>query len=409
MSTIKLNLNIEAFDCYIYSGHLFIFLKDGSIGCLNLNSVYHTLYLEYPEFVNFFRLIFQRNDYFQNKQGIDFFGIPEIKNSFLKTWSKIAKNIEFDYNDFRGLNILAKIPEKDLPILDVKIYGMKIFVGTINGVYSLDLSLNKNNEITAEKNIHKKFDARTVYLNAKSGSLAISTNNDGLFYGSIYGSNGLSVNEKEVSNKSIRTSWVNYDLINYSNNVDFEYLENTIEKTVEESSFSYRDEKVDKRFISGFGENKINSKKLMQGLNFHDENIKYAFNSSQSVFLITDKGNFYNSNIQFGKSFDNLLEDLKIESNPKYEQKKVWLSSRCVPLPKVKNKKILKPLSSHIIEKGCVLEFLDKIILFRKNKAEIIDRDPTINIRSYPASLRYKNLVTITKTDKITIHSINPF
>ena len=59
MSTIKLNIDVEAFDCYIYSGHLFIFLKDGSIGCLNLNRIYHNLYSQYPEFVNFFRVIFR--------------------------------------------------------------------------------------------------------------------------------------------------------------------------------------------------------------------------------------------------------------------------------------------------------------------------------------------------------------
>ena len=353
--------------------------------------------------------IFQRNDYFRNKQGEDIFGIPEIKKSFKKTWSKISKEIEFDFYNLNELKIIAKIPEKDLPILDVKIYGMKVFVGTVNGVYSMDLLLNNKNEITTDRRIYKRFDSKTIYLNAKSGSLAISTNNDGLFYGSIYGSSGLKVNEKEVSDKSIRTSWVNYDLINYSNNSNFEYLENTIEKNQEDNSYSYRDEKVDKKIISSFGTNKINNEKLIEGINFQNEEIKYAFNSSQSVFLITDKGNFYNSNIQFGKSLNNMLEEHKIESSQKYDPKQVWLSSRCFPLPKIRNRKVLKPLSSHIVDKGCVLEFLDKIVLFQNNKAEIIDTDPSINLRSYTSSLRYKNLVTIIKTDKITIHSINPF
>ncbi|GAA4021625.1 hypothetical protein GCM10022386_00740 [Flavobacterium cheonhonense] len=409
MRTIKFNLNIEVFDCYIYSGHIFLFLKTGEIGCVNLNKIYHNLYVQYPDYVDFFRIIFQRNDYFKNQQGEFFFKIQELRNTFDGLWKKISTNINFEYFINDELLILAKIPENDLPILDVKIYGMKIFVATLKGVYAMKLSYNSKYEFQKDKNISKYFDSKSISLNAKCGSLAISTNNDGLFYGSIHDESVLNVTEKEVSNKSIRTSWVNYDIINYENNHSFEFLENIINKDNNNNDYSFYDEKKERKIISGFGLNKISNEELTKNILLEDESIKYAFNSSSKSFFITNKGKFYNSNILIDNNSDSILSLLGLEKKEKNTSKEVRISRSYYELPLVGNKKMLRPLSSNIIENGCVLEFMDKVVLFKNNKAEIIDKEPSTIVRSYPSSIRYKNLLTITKNDKITIHSIYPF
>lgn len=407
MSTIKLNLNIESFDCYLYSGHIFILLKDGSIGCLNFNKIYHALYLENPYYVEFFRILFQRNDYYKNLQGKNFFGIKEIRDSFEKLWKKIYDSFDFNYNVENDLEILAKIPESELPVLDIKIYGMKLFVATVKGVYSLDLHSN-NKTFIAGSNIKKYFDSKSIYLNAKCGSLAISTNSDGLFYGSINENQVLVVKEREVSKKSIRTSWVANDIINYETNNCFEYLES---ETTKNLLLNYYDnEKKEKNLITQFGVNKISGEKLVENLNFDNENIKYAFNSSSTAFFITDQGNFYNSRIIVEKNnVESLLEDLGISSYNKINETQARFSSRYYELPKLKNQKMSRPLSSHIVEKGCILEFMDKVVLFKDGASNIIDRDEVISLRTYPSSLRYKNLLTVIKDNKITIHSFYPF
>ncbi|MWB95528.1 hypothetical protein GON26_14250 [Flavobacterium sp. GA093] len=409
MKTIKFNLNIEAADCYLYSGHLFLILNDGSIGCLNLNKIYHNLYVQYPEYVDFFRLIFQRNDYYKNQQGDYFFKIPELKSSFDKLWRKVSNTLNFEYFINNELIILAKIPESDLPVLDIKIYGMKIFIATIKGVYSMKLSYNSKYEFQKDKKIKKYFDAKSISLNAKCGALAVSTNMDGLFYGSINDETILQIKEKEVSTKSIRTSWVGYDIINYESNSSFEFLENEIEIRKQENEHSFYDEKKEKNLISNFGKNKITNELLIKNLASEDKEIKYAFNSSKKSFLITDKGKFYTSNFIVENDYDYFLDSLGIKSEEKVLAKEIRISRTSFELPLVKNKKMLKPLSSHIIENGCVLEFIDKIVLFKNNEAEIIDTDPSIILRTYPGSLRYKNILSVSKEDKITIHAIYPF
>lgn len=412
MKTIKFNINIDAFDCYVYSGHLFLILHDGSIACLNLNKIYHNLYVQYPEFVDFIRLAFHRNDYYKNQQGNYIFKIPELKNSFDKLWKKASNRLDFEYFVDNELTILAKIPECDLPVLDVKIYGMKIFVATVKGVYSMRLSHNSQYEFQKERKIDKYFDAKSISLNAKCGSLAISTNSDGLFYGSINDETTLQVKETEVSKKSIRTAWVGYDIFNYEDNSSFEFLENEIQIRSIENEHSFYDEKKERNLISNFGIKKIDNKELIKNLSFENEEIKYAFNSSSKSFLITNKGKFYNSNILREKDEDveEFFESLKFENNESIQpSKEVRISRAYFELPLIGNKKMLKPLSSHIVENGCVLEFMDKVVLFKNGKAEVIDSDPNIIVRTYPGSLRYKNIITMSKSDRITIHTIYPF
>lgn len=410
LSNIKLKINIEAFDCYLYSGHLFIFLKDGSISCLNLNKIYHSLYNDNPDYVNFFRLIFQRNDYYRNNQGEIIFGISELNKEFKKLWEKISKKIEFQY-DVEDLDILGKIPENELPILDVKIYGMKIFIATLKGVYSLQLQSN-GREFSKDCKLKKYFDAKSIHLNAKCGSLAISTNSDGLFFGAIDNNNEvLKVNEKEVASKSLRTSWVNYDLINYESNNSFDFLENRVISQKNNYDYSFSDEKFEKNKITAFGINKISDKELTANLHFDDDKIKYAFNSSSSAFLITDNGKFYNSNIIVEKSADSYLNEFLGENIKKKEENEleVRFSRRFFELPTLKNQKSFRPISSHIIDKGCVLEFIDKVVIFKDNEANIIEKDDVINLRTYQNSIRYKKVITIVKSNYITIHSLYPF
>jgi hypothetical protein len=75
-----------------------------------------------------------------------------------------------------------------------------------------------------------------------------------------------------------------------------------------------------------------------------------------------------------------------------------------------KTKKLLtRPISSSIVPKGCVIEYYDKVVLYHNAKAKIIENSPSINVRSYLSSIRYRNLITITKEEEISIHSIYPF
>jgi hypothetical protein len=391
MKTIKFSIKVKAIDSYIYGGHLFLILKDGRIIYSQLSRVIRKLIENYPDFENLIKLSFQRNDYLSNTQGLIFLGVGEIKSMFSKLWEKAADEVEFVIDfDIEDFEIIAEIPS--MPVLDVKFYAMRMYLGCKEGLYEINLNPKDRYHLNPSKP-EKQFDAKVTHLNAKSGEIIISANNDGLFHGSFLNTkNKLKVMTKPVAKKSIRTGWSSYDVINYEEQNNFEYFVNetsVIEKKPEYSKF---DERIERRKITEFGKSKYGLQELLENSSIQKENIRYCFNSSTAGFFFMDNGQFVNINLNKEKK-ENFYFTSKNHSLPMLEE----------------NKKTFKrPISSSIVPKGCVVEYFDKVVLYQNSKAKIIESSPSINVRTYPSSIRYKNLISITKYDEITIHSIFP-
>lgn len=392
MKTLKFSLEVDAIESYIYSGHLFIILLNGRIVYAPLSRIIYKLINEYPDFENLIRVSFQRNDYLNNRQAEIFFGIGEMKKSFIDLWEKASEEMEFkiilDENDYIVIDEV-----KTMPVLDLKMYAMRLYIGSKEGLYEIDLNSDDryNLEPTKPK---KRFDAKVTCLNAKSGEIIISSNSNGLFHGTfLNSSNSLKVNEKPVSKKSIRTGWSGYDVINYDKQNDFEYYVNETEKIEDKLNYSKFDENSERRRITDFGSSKFNLSILLAHSRIVKEEINYCFNSSTSGFFFMKDGSFVNINLK------------------KPKDKQLYFVSRNKALPTLKksNANFLKPLSTSIVPEGCVVEYFDKVVLYQNSKAKIIEDSPSINVRTYPSSKRYRNLISVTKEKEITIHSIFPF
>lgn len=392
MKTLKFTLEVDAIESYIYSGHVFLILLNGQIVYLPLSRIIHKLINEYPVFENLIRVSFQRNDYLNNHQAEVFFGIGEMKKSFINLWEKASEEVDFkiviDESDYK---IIDEVPT--MPVLDLKLYAMKFYIGTVEGLYEIDLNSDDRYNLEPTKP-QKRFDAKVTCLNAKSGEIIVSSNSNGLFHGSfLNSSNILKVNEKSVSKKSIRTGWSGYDVVNYEKQNDFEYFANETERIDKKPSYSKFDEYSERRRITEFGASKYGLSELLVNSKIEKQQINYCFNSSTSGFFFMKDGSFININLN------------------KPKDKQVYFVSRNNDLPKLTNcnSEFLAPISTSIIPKGCVVEYFDKVILYQNSKAKLIETSPSINVRTYPSSKRYRNLISVTKEKEITIHSIFPF
>jgi hypothetical protein len=392
MRTLKFSITVDAIDSYIYSGHLFMILQNGNIAYAPLAKIMWRLTLNYPEFESLIRVSFQRNDYLTNRQGGIFFGIGEMKKSFVELWQRASEemdfNIEFNDEDYK---VIAEIPT--MPVLDLKLYAMRLYIGSKKGLYEINLNSDDRYNLKPSKP-DRRFDGKVTCLNAKSGEIIISSNSNGLFHGSFLNeSNKLKVIEESASKKSLRTGWSGYDVINYEEQNDFEYFANETESIDKKPKFSKFDEYTERKRITEFGASKFDLSFLLKRSKIKKENIKYCFNSSTSGFFFMNDGSFVNVNL----------------TKPKDEE--YYFTSRNHILPKLNNgkKQYLKPISTAIIPKGCVVEYFDKVVLYQNSKAKIIEVSPAINVRTYPTSIRYRNLISITKSKEIAIHSIFPF
>lgn len=402
MRTLKFSILIDAIDCYIYSGYLFFVLENGTLSFTPISRIIRRLSETYPDYKHLFRLAFQRNDFFTNDQGDTIFGIEEIKMIFNSLWISVSEEVAFEIKiDSEDIEIVAELPS--MPVLDMKLYGMKMFVGSREGLYQSNLESEDRYHLIPSK-LRKVFDSKVMSLNARSGSIVISSNNDGLFYGNIFHSSGYAkIFEKPVADKSLRTGWATFDIINYEEQNSFDYYVNRVENTQIKNSYSKFDERRERHSISEFGVSKYGVSQLLRTSEISPEDISYCFNSSSSGFFFLKDGRFVNTNIRTDKPYGEEKNDVS--------QKEIHFSSHLQTLPTLTNDRnfLKKPISSSIVPNGCVIEYFNNVVLYHSNEATILESTPAINVRTFPTSLRYKNLICITKPNEISIHSIYPF
>lgn len=391
MRTLRFSINVKAIDCYIYGGYLFLALEDGKFGYVPMSRIMHQLKGKYPEFQSLLRMAFERNDFFSNETGKTYLGIKEVMLTLIKLWEFASESIEFclDFEDIENDFYLIDIVHS-FPILDIKMYAMTLFVGCKDGLFESRLNLGNDNYSIEPAKFRKKFDAKIVGLNAYCGSIVVSTGNDGMFFGPFDLNTGVNMDEKPVDAVSYRTSWSSTDIVNYKSSSDFDYLVNKVEKFEDKPNFSKFDERSERKRIVKLCEKKYDMNNLFQAGQLVLDDVIYAFNSSSSSFVLTKKG-FYNMN--FVKTGDDIHLSSKVNELSLFDKKR----------------KFEKPISASVIPAGCVIEFFDKVVVVRGNKVLDIESEPVYSVRSYMASFRYRNLVSITKQNSVSIHSLDPF
>lgn len=392
MKTIRFTMNVKAVDCYIYAGYMFLALENGDFGYIPMSAILHCLKEQYPHFQSLLRLAFERNDYFSNHTGQTFWGITEVMVALKKLWYEVSENVDFviDFDDVAdAFVVIDEIPS--YPILDIKMYAMTMFVGCKDGLFESSLGQRDNKYSIEPKKFQKKFDAKVVGLNASCGSVVVSAGQEGLFNAPFDIDTGVRVDEEPVQNVSYRTAWSAHDIVNYSSSSHFDYLTSLLGKNEDRPLRSKFDERTERLKIVKLCDKKIDMNRLFSVNQIALDDIVYAFNSSNSSFILSYDG-FYHMNFV------------------KTDKESVHLSSRKNELVLFDRKrKFEKPISASVVPGGCVLEFFDSVVIIQGGEVIDLEQEPVYGVRTYMNSLRYRNLISITKTNAVTVHSIAPF
>lgn len=394
MKTLKINIKGKFQDGYLYGGQLFLVENSGEIKAINLWTVISQNLKYNSDEYHFFKLVFTQNNWLSNGQASNFLGISKFKKDFKLIWETYSKNEYIFYIPESKELLLGKI--ENTPIFDFHLYGMRMYAGNREGLYEAPISINDQNFVSLNNSIQRVFDARTTQISAKSGSIIVSSNTEGLFHGQLKDYNShVTIKEKPISAKSIRTSWSGFDLINYETHHNFNYLKSEYSSTEERNYlYSKEDESSRKISIDLIGEKSYPLKELISGFKFEESEIIYSFNSSDSCYFFLKNGEFFHT--YFRKN--NKIDDVR-------------LSSRIYKLPngEKKNNIAVKPISAKSIYNGSIIEYYDKVLLIKNNKKTILENKPVTAIKTFPSSLRYKNVIAIFDGEGVSIHSIFPF
>lgn len=396
MKPIKFNIDIKAQDCYLYGGHIFIVTDNGElIFCSFTKFVKQLINFDSIQ-KSFLRLNFLRNDYLKNTQADYFFSIPNFRAVFDNIWANMSANdpitLKVDSDNF---GFIDKIPE--LPVYEMKAYAMRLYISTKKGMYETELKTESDGYNLKPSKLKKVFDEKVIGINAKSGTIFASAGTEGLFHGNFSNkTNTLKILEKPIRHKSLKTSWSNYNIANYTDSNRFDYLINETQKLKENNNtklpHSKHDDVKERVTISRVCASELSLATLLKKSTINEDDVLYCFNSNQNGFFLMRDGNFY---------LINLIKDKNGQNDFHFSSRKKVLQ--------FDSSKNSRPLSSQIIPNGCAIEFYKGIWVFQDNTNYQIENDSAISFRSYLNSIRYRNILSVVKDDVITLHAIYPF
>lgn len=397
MIPLKFTINAKTVESYLYGGYLFLLMADGRILYVSYHRLIHMLSEHYPQFDKLIRLAFLHNEYFKS-QGVQLIlGIEELQESIRKLWNRASKEINFEIHFDEIEPYCRSMGEwKSIP-LDLYMYDLRMYVASKDGVMEARLNPNFDNKYYPlnPSKFEKCFDAKVISLSARAGKVVLSADREGLFYGNALVDSGR-IKIEDNSNipvRSLRTGWSDFDLINYESPSDFLYLANETADIESTSNARFRfGDKLERKEIVNFAASRFEMGAMMDKANIRKEDVRYAFNSMGRSFFLLDNGSFINIRIK------------KTENEP------IQYSSVYKSLPTLAGQgPKMKPLKSAIVPNGCVVEFFDKVVLYQNNAATILEEDPSYNIRTYMGSKNYRDIVTITKEDAVSFHSVDVF
>lgn len=391
MKTIKLNFDIKAFDCYLYGGNIYFVMQNGSVVYAPYPRIISRLSRNYKESdFSFLKLAFLRNEFYYSQPSRTFLKVPGMKEILKWNWEKLSETeFTLTYKDIEDL--LQPLCEWESIPLDMRIYGMRMFIGCRAGLY--EIVIDGDNR---KKKLQRCFDSKVTCVNAKYGELVVSADTEGLYAASIdmEGGERTKVDEKKaVESRSLRTVWADTDLFNYYGKKEFSYISNEYQ-TIPQKKDRFWEHRETKR-ITRFAAKNQPMELVIENSGLKKEEIGYCFNNSRNAYVFLNSGKLR-------------VYTLK---NKQYDEKEGWNE---IELSKQSRKGVEdnlmdygRVISAFSIPKGNVMEFFDKVILLKDGRSYVIEEEPTIRTRSFMNSIRYQDILSVTKEERVTLHAMD--
>ena len=391
MKTIKLNIDIKALDCYLYGGNIYFIMQNGSIMYAPYPKIVSRLARNYEEsFFSFLKLAFLRNEFYYSQPSRTYLKVPGMKEVLEWNWKRLSET-EFTLTYENIEDLLQPLCEWESIPLDMRIYGMRMFIGCRAGLY--EILLDGDNR---RKKLQRCFDSKVTCVNAKYGELVVSADTEGLYATSIdmEGGKRTKVDEKKaVENRSLRTNWADTDLFNYYGKEEFSYISNDYQ-TIPQKKDRFWEHWETKR-ITHFAAKKQPMESVIENSGLKKEEIGYCYNNSSNAYVF----------LKSGKLRVYSLKDKQYAKKERWNE--IMLSKRSRNGVEDDLIDYGKVISAFSIPKGSVMEFYDKVLLLKDGHSYVIEEEPTIRTRSFMSSIRYQDILSVTKEERVTLHALD--
>lgn len=366
MQPLKITILGDYYDSYIYSGMLFLWKTDGSIGVYHWEAILELLKNESDAIA--ITCAFKDSRYLYNKSLTGFFRDIEIKNIVERKFERLSKQ-EFVIDS----DILSKcafsVQENKFPSPHSAIgfYNNRLYVSSKEGVWSANTRAKTKHFISS--NVQKKSDISVLDFDISYATLAISSGADGLY--ELYTDEAYDyIDSKDAyrllsNGRSDRVSWNYYSIYSSSYN-DPGYMAR------------FHKEKTTYRHYKRLFDEIVGSERFF-GLH------NYSWGVHDKICMIEEKA----------------IEVVKYEP---WNLEEIVRKMGTIRSDRISKEDFVTASSSYF---GIILEFGNHILVITSDENYLqIDGEP-VNWRVFNKSKQYENQLHVVFDDRLEVYSFN--
>lgn len=364
-------------DAFAYMGRLICLTCERTVRSFNLESCAEALDEVFASSAPAATYLFARNDWFRSGPFRAILSNSTIRQAFAQNLERFAAEISGAGDIFAaetefGLDISVE------SIVDLQLYASRMYLGTSQGLFDLEVDWSDMRPLGPPRHRH---DARCLSILPGYGAIHSSCGTEGLFsaFGELVGWSTVDRKHhlQQVAPASMRADWTHYDLVNYASN-----SEPTLFHT--EHGKQRLSDRQTRHVVFGIGRSS-DVHTVFDELASHDvarDDVQYIFNSHNSFFINVFDGRFFSLGVKRGPE-------------------------GAVRITAGKEQAVLggRVLAATANSLGLVIETDEKVMLLSGGEWKTLHEGPALSVRAFPASKRYRNMVTIVTEDGVWLCS----
>jgi hypothetical protein len=382
MKLVRLFIPGEFEDAFVYMGRLLALTTEGSLKFYHLEPIVDSLESELPGVRSLLRILFLRNEWL-NEQFSTMRQNEPIQKAINSSLDVVSTTLQpSDHVIESSLEDERDIGSVSLPILDIDVYYQRLYMASVGGLYHLDLDWSPNSDFMSSRPM-KRHDARSMSCTSGFGTVNVSCGDDGLFsafqeFGTI--SRPTNGHFRQTADRSVRTSWLSRDLMNYRTMSEPVLLESQQERSTP------RGNEREKWLVTSIGERTVGLESVLRRALYEsgeaDSEASFVFNSRNTLFLYTGGRRL----VTVG------MKPLRGDGlNVSYVRKQESIDDDV--------------LDMRFCNAGTVIETGEAVKLFNEGTWYELYKGAILTVRTFPRAVHYRNLIVVTTEAGITILS----
>ena len=368
-------------DAFIYRGYLIAVTEELTLKWVQLdllaNQIRSDQHEPWPE------LLFVRNDWLNSGTFKAVQKSPVIRDHLARSLTGFAStehivNADWDWSEFD-----PKMGAERL--YDFHIYNGRVYFTSEKGIYDVDPDWTSQGPWLHGSVARRRFDAKCTYISSGYGCINASCGKEGLFtsfddFNSLH-PKGKAPEFHKTTEKSIRSSWAGYDVVNYESKSEPTYLRSHKESA--KNSVEHQ-RSILTSFEPEEGLDYLLSS-LFEAENVQPADVQFIYNSNRVFFVHTYGGQFYS---------------LGFQKHPVHKDKLVqsWSSTYKGQHTRIN--------SAHMLRSSTLIETDQRIWLFADNEWTSVLEGEVISLRTFVRSKRFQHMMCFVQENAIILGSM---